>query len=584
MKSEDSGKTVIDYLRERIELLETRLRHMQNDYAVTRSENDIATRKYMEILANQDHLVTQRTTELEESKRVLEQKSSELQIMLDSTLSLFMLVDRQGRFVRVNQTFARFLELAADEITGHTIEELLPDMNPEFTMHNRYVLESGQALAQREEGFYTGAERRRLLIDRKPRRAADGAITGVVCCALDITDMRREENLRRQLERRVSQTQKMEAIGALAGGIAHDFNNILSVILGYADLINHEDKTADKMKKHAAEIACAGTRARDLVRQILAFSRRGEMERRPLLVGNIVKEVLRLIRASVPTTIEIKQNIVSRAVVLADATQIHQVIMNLCANAAQAMRGKHGVLTVELRDYSAAAAPEQVRHSIHTETLMRLRVQDTGCGMAREVRDRIFEPYYTTKKAGEGSGMGLAIVHGIISETGGIIEVESEPGKGSSFDIWLPVLQQAADAYTEESRQRPSASPAHLLLVDDELQIVRMLQESLENYGYTITVRTGGIEALELFRNEPLRFDAVVTDMTMPGLNGVELAREIGALRPGLPVVVCSGYSEGFNEARVESERHVARVLLKPVITAQLVVELEHLLHRAQNN
>jgi PAS domain S-box-containing protein len=369
---------------------------------------------------------------------------------------------------------------------------------------------------------------------------------------------------RRRLEAQVRQAQKMEAIGTLAGGIAHDFNNILGAIIGYTEQALLEVQSGSRLRQHLEEVLAAGKRAKNLVRQILAFSRQTEQEREPILPQRVVLEVLKLLRATLPATIEIRQEIdADPGLILADPTQLHQVLMNLCTNAEHAMRGTGGVLEIALRALEIGADFSARHPEIPPGPYTKLSVRDTGHGMEREILDRIFDPFFTTKGVGEGTGMGLAVVHGIVTSLGGAILVESAPGRGTCFDVYLP--RTGVAAVSEGSGDEPVYhGAARILFVDDEEPLARLGAEMLRGLGYDVVASTSSTEALERFRKDPEAFDLVITDQTMPGMSGESLARELLRLRPNLPIIQCTGFSHTMSADKAKA-MGIKEYLLKPV-------------------
>ena len=386
-----------------------------------------------------------------------------------------------------------------------------------------------------------------------------GKLLGLRGFILDLTE-------KKQLEGQIRQHQKIEAIGTLAGGIAHDFNNILSAVLGYADLSLAEVRPGSLIHGHLLKIRRAGERARDMVRQILTFSRKTDQEMVPVQIRPIVDETLKLIRIAMPATIEIEAHLASSATVLADPTQIHQVLMNLCTNAGQAMAATGGVLIVAVED--VADRPDDKSDSPDSGPWVRITVTDNGCGMTPEVQERIFDPFFTTKGSDKGTGLGLAVVHGIVKSHGGSISVVSRPGRGAAFTIHLPVVQDGFLQHHQEVPILPRGNEA-VLWVDDEPVNVELGVQVLQRLGYTVEGTVQASEALELFRAGPQRFDLVITDMTMPEMTGAALARQILALRPDIPIILCTGYSDQISEEKALS-RGIAAYALKPI-------EIQHL-------
>jgi PAS domain S-box-containing protein len=390
----------------------------------------------------------------------------------------------------------------------------------------------------------------------------DGYVTAYRGIIRDISEQKR-------LEQQLLQAQKMEAIGTLAGGIAHDFNNILGVIVGYSDMLVDDLQEDSLEQRNAKSVLSAAHRATDLVKQILAFSRQSERQRKPLQLSLIVKEALKLLRSTLPSTIEIKRHINSdTGTVLADATQMHQVIMNLCANAAHAMKDGGGVLTVSLDEVFIKAEDARRHDDIAPGPYLRLTVSDTGHGIPKVVIKRIFEPYYTTKATGEGTGMGLAVLHGIVKGHGGDISVTSEPGKGAAFSVFLPLIKEKHDEELVLTDEEVTGGNEHILLIDDETALLQVGQQMLERLGYQVTGHSDPAEALETFRGDPNQFDLVITDLTMPGLTGIHIAEELKKIKPGIPVILCSGFSAGVFEEEISA--YVDDFVMKPIIRGEL--------------
>ena len=385
---------------------------------------------------------------------------------------------------------------------------------------------------------------------------------------------------RRRLEAHLQQAQKMEAIGTLAGGIAHDFNNILAAILGYGELLAF-DMPKDTPAWHNLQAVLKSChRAKDLIGQILAFSRQNEMNLMPVQISAIVKEALRMLRASLPATIEIRRNIeTSDGIVNANATQIHQVLMNLCTNASHAMRETGGVLGVTLSRFQADNQDELPHPDLMPGTYLKLSVSDSGHGMTPEQMKRIFDPYFTTKDAGEGTGLGLAVVQGIVRAHGGVVKVKSLPEKGSVFDVYLPEMQKKTDDQTETVQPYRTGHET-ILFVDDEPALVTMSKQMLELLGYKAVTRTSSIEAYELFRHDPSRFDLVITDMTMPNMTGEKLAGKILTIRPDIPIILCTGYSEQVTEKRAR-DLGIRAFVMKPLVMRDLADTIRKVLDKA---
>ncbi len=398
----------------------------------------------------------------------------------------------------------------------------------------------------------------------------------VIGTHVDVTERNRAAEERKQLQMQLIQAQKMEAIGTLAGGIAHDFNNMLSAILGYAEMAREDSPQGSTLAKCLEEILKAGNRAKHLVRQILTFSR--QTETRPILVDSaaIVREAVGMLRPSLPATIAIRLITAPDALtVLIDPVQLHQIVVNLCTNAFHAMEEHGGDLTIDL-DNSECGPDDLVEHpGVRPGRFVRLSVGDTGTGIAPEVRQRMFDPFFTTKETGKGTGMGLSTVHGIVKAAGGFITCDSEPGRGSIFRVLLPAIDGAPAP--ADSEQAAPVGRGRILLVDDEEMLAEMDKTMLERLGYEVTVQTASGEALALFERDPDQFDAVITDQTMPGLTGIDLSRRMLRLRPDLPIILCTGYSNQVDEAQAKTFG-IRGFAMKPLAMKELAARLHAVL------
>ena len=401
-------------------------------------------------------------------------------------------------------------------------------------------------------------------VSAAPILDAENNLEYIVHVAKDISDQKK-------LEEQLSQAQKMEAIGTLAGGIAHDFNNILSGIIGYSQLIQREVPVDSAAGQDIIEVINAGKRAADLVRQILTFSRKTESNRLPLSPHLLVKEALKLLHATLPTTISIEEDIdPACGTILADPTNIHQVVVNLCTNALHAMSNEKGTLGVSLQRCEVSESDLKGENNVSPGPFIVLSVSDTGSGMEQGTIDHIFQPYYTTKEVGTGTGLGLAVIHGIVQDAQGFIRVKSKPEEGSTFTVYLPILQ-AKDGARDESvdTAHPPGGNERILVVDDEAFLVRVTQRQLENLGYHITSTTDSKDALEKIRTNPDGFDLLITDQTMPGLTGAELATAVKEIKPTLPIILCTGHSSVLSQEQSQTYG-MARYIGKPIIGNEL--------------
>lgn len=389
-------------------------------------------------------------------------------------------------------------------------------------------------------------------------------------------EKRSVENQRNKLEEQLWQAQKMEAIGTLAGGIAHDFNNILTAIIGYSELAERELETLPDTRRKVGEVIKAGNRAKELVQHILTFSRQKEQERKPLEIHLIINEALKLLRASTPSTIEFRQSISKDCGnVFANPSQIHQVVMNLCTNAYHAMTERGGTLTVSLAPARLSRGELKGEDNPPGE-YVHLSVRDTGAGIPPAIIDKIFNPYFTTKAQGVGTGLGLSLVLGIVKSHAGFLTVRTDMGKGTVFDIYFPRSQEdlglAAVTGGEEVLPRGTEN---LLVVDDEMIIVQFSKEILEGLGYQVTAVQHSLEALNIFKSQPDKFAMVITDMTMPKMTGTQLSQELLKIRPDLPIILCTGHSDMVN-SEIAGEIGIREYRVKPISG----VELAHLIRK----
>ncbi|MGD9287654.1 MAG: ATP-binding protein [Desulfobacterales bacterium] len=384
-------------------------------------------------------------------------------------------------------------------------------------------------------------------------------------------------------ESQLQQVMKLQAIGTLAGGIAHDFNNILFPIVGYTELTMDDIPADSQASQNLEEVLKAANRAKELVKQILTFSRQNDQERKPLKVQSLIKEALKLLRATIPSTIEINSFIDDECgLIEGDPTQIHQVIMNLCTNAFHALQDTGGKIEVSLKEANLGYDQSMLRAGMDVGRHLELVVKDNGHGMTQQVIERIFEPYFTTKEQGKGTGLGLSVTHGIIKSHGGDITVESQPGKGATFRVLLPVIDSIEVAKEPIETAKIEIGHEHILLVDDEEQIINLERRILENLGYRVTSKTNSEEALEEFSDRPDEFDLVITDMTMPKISGVQLAQKLMAINPLVPVILCTGFNETITEEKALA-MGIEKFVMKPIVKDELAHTVRTVLKNAKS-
>jgi signal transduction histidine kinase/ActR/RegA family two-component response regulator len=391
-------------------------------------------------------------------------------------------------------------------------------------------------------------------------------------------DLLQEMSERKRMEQELIQAHKMEAIGTLAGGIAHDFNNILSAIISYAEIGLYKQNIDDAKRKYSFEqILQAGSRARDLVKQILTFSRQREQERVSVKTSVIIKEALKMLSATLPKNISIRQNITADSdMVLADPIQIHQILINLCTNAAHAMQEKGGVLEVSLHEVYIDPQTETKVSDLPAGEYLEISVSDTGTGIEASVIERIFDPYFTTKQPGKGTGMGLSVVHGIARSHGGTITVDGAVGKGTTFHVYLPKLEGELTSTTEKEIPIPSGHES-ILFVDDEEALVDVGKEMMEEFGYKVVTCTDATEALKVFRAEPEKFDLVITDKSMPHMSGFELAEELFRIRSDTSVILLTGFSDTADMEKAKAEGF-KDLVMKPLVMREMAETIRRVL------
>ena len=474
-------------------------------------------------------------------------------------------VDAQGLYRYTSPSVKRILGYSPDELVGkmHFYDLFTPEVREELKAAAFEVFAS----KQRFRAFPNpnlSKDGRVVHLETSGSSVLDeaGNLTGYIGVDSDVTE-------RQKLEAHLQQTEKMEALGTLTGGIAHDFNNILAAITGFTELVKGKVPTGSKEERYLQMVMEAGLRGRELIKQMLTFSRQMPQEKKPLLLSTIVKETGKFLRASIPSTISIRVNVESESgFILADPVQIQQVLTNLCTNAAHAMREKGRTLDITLSDFSVSPSNGDP-HGIAPGLYMRLTVRDTGIGIPREIVDRIFDPFFTTKKLGEGTGLGLSVVMGIVKQSQGYITVESEPGRGSTFTVYFPKVAEKPIADAVAADEPIPAGSERILFVDDERPLVMMGEALLAELGYEVTSRTSSREALQLLKQDPSRFDLVITDQTMPDMTGVELAREILAIRPELPVILCTGFSHLVN-ADAAKAAGIRGFVMKPLTKREI--------------
>ncbi|WP_462325201.1 hybrid sensor histidine kinase/response regulator [Desulfoplanes sp.] len=513
------------------------------------------------------------------SKRIkaeeeLKQSVENYRLIIANQKELVVKVDINGRFLFMSPSYC--------EMFGKKSEELLENkFMPLVHEENRGGIEDALESLFRppytttvENYFMTKDGWRWLSWSATAVFDGTGRLAEAIWVGRDSTHRKQEETEKEKLRTQLQQAQKMESLGTLAGGIAHDFNNILSCIIGFAQLASRQVPETSAVSRHLKEIYQAGIRATDLVRQILTFSRKGETSKSPLMIVPVVKESLKLLRSTLPTSITLKEDIPPKVdMIMSNPTHIHQVIMNLCTNAAYSMEPSGGVLSVSIGHRELEPVFSRRYADLKPGRYLAIEISDTGCGIEPGILDEIFDPYFTTKDVGEGTGLGLAVVLGIVRDTGGDIAVHSTVGEGSTFTLFFPVAVEENQETAPERHASVRGGDEHILVVDDEPGLLKMYANVLEDLGYAVSTRTNGWDALETFKRDPDAFDLVLTDLTMPKMCGDQLAQKILRIKPGIPVILSTGFSKQIAEQKTQ-ELGIGALLVKPVLPGTLALRI----------
>ena len=516
-------------------------------------------------------------TERKQVEEKLRETENKYRDLADSLPQVIFEVDLNGTLTYINHNAYVLFGYTQEEIVKgfNVLEAFIPEDKERVALDIMLNIQ-GQKLGRQE---YTAVRKdgTRFPVSVHANRVLRGqTATGVRGILIDLTATKLAEEEKKRLEIQLQQAQKMEAIGALAGGIAHDFNNILSAIIGYTELAMLNEG-AEHCTAELKEALIAANRAKDLVKQILAFSRQTDEDRMPVRVALVAKEAVKFLRATIPATIEIKTRLDEKSgAVLANSVELHQIIMNLCTNAQHAIGEQAGILEVEVKNAEIDLAQKNAVIDLEIGSYVKLSVRDTGYGMGADTIKRIFDPYFTTKEKGVGTGLGLAVVHGIVKKCGGAIRVESELGKGTTFHIYLPKADMTASIKAEQPKTIEGGSE-RILFVDDEKMLVDIGQQALQRLGYDVVSRTSPIEALELFKAKPDFFDLVITDKTMPGITGDVLAKELMSIRPNLPVIICTGYSQTIDHERAK-QIGIKAFVMKPILINEIAAAVRKVL------
>ena len=522
-------------------------------------------------LKNQTISVLTDVTQQRETQEALRESEEKLKAIFEANPDPVAVYNAKGYPLYLNSAFNQVFGWCLNELQGKRIPFVPVDQEQITNLKIKEIYESGNPVRFETKRLSRQGQTIDILLSAAIIKDIQGINNGLVVNLRDITEQKK-------IEEQLRQSQKMEAIGTLAGGIAHDFNNILSGIFGYAQLTEMSLDDPDQARKKLGQLVKGAQRAKGLVQQILMFSRQTEHKKNPLKLFIIVKEAVKFLHSTIPASIEIQEKILSRATVLADPTQTHQVVMNLCTNAYHAMHDSGGVLSVDLNDVEITEQENPTVNSYLPGNYVKLEVRDTGHGMDKKTLERIFDPYFSTKTIDKGTGLGLAVVDGIIKEHNGFIKTDSKVGGGSIFQVFWPIIQQhGSNNFFEKNQTGLPRGTEQIMLVDDETDILVSSQEILEKHGYKVASFKDGESALQSFKEDQGLFDLVITDMTMPQMAGDELAAKILKIRKDIPIILCTGFSEAISEEKALSSGFKG-FLMKPIGMKDFVNKIREVL------
>ncbi len=538
--------------------------------AITNDENQVL----------QWRLVFVDITKKKIAESALQDSQERFKTLFDNAPIAYQSLDEEGRFIEVNDSWLATLGYEREEVLGKNFSEFLhPEMKDHFKENFPKFKAVGEILGVEFEMLKKDGSIIIVSFNGKIGKNTIGEFKQTHCVLSDITAQKKIEKTAKQLENNLQQNRKLEAIGVLAGGIAHDFNNILYPIIGFSELTLNELSENDPLRENIEEIIQGSKRAAELVRQILNFSSQKQKPLEPIAVQGIIKEAIKFLRSSIPSNIEIYQEISPEPIyILSDPIQLYEIAMNLSTNAYHAMEEKGGLLSIVVKEVDIADEIDATSEK-KSGRYCQITVKDTGVGIPPEYGDKIFDPYFTTKEIGQGSGLGLSVVHGIVKEHKGEITVKSRPGK-TQFDIYFPIIDSPEKKEEIKEEYVESVGNERILFVDDEPQIVKLVKRSLDRLGYQTTGITSSVSALEKFKINPDQFDIVITDVTMPGIMGTDLIKNVRQIRPDIPTILCTGFSTKVNDEMLSSLQ-VNELLIKPISIEELSSKIRHLLEQS---
>ncbi len=528
----------------------TELKKTQDDLRKAHDELETRVRERTRELEKANRELSEEIEERRKAEIALQQEKEKYEDLVNHAPAGIYEVDFiRGRFVKVNDVICDYLGYTEEEMLSMNSLEILTDESRKQFLEKINKLMAGKRVPELVEYQIKKKDGETLWVQLTSQYISEnGVLKGARVIAHNVSEQKKAAEEKAALQAQLQQAQKLEAIGTLAGGISHDFNNILAAIIGYTEIAQEEAPPGSQVCHSLEAVLKAGKRARDLVSQILTFSRQAERERTPTQLGAIVGEAINLWRSSLPPTVELRLLDNSDSLIMADPAQISQVVMNLCVNAYQALPDSGGKIEIGLTDVNVDVF-SHLRPRLRAGSYVKLTVSDNSRGMEESIMSRIFDPYFTTREVGKGTGLGLAVVQGVARGHNGITTVKSEPGRGATFEVYLPIIEGRGKR-TGISGKGNGAGNENLLLVDDDSELTFPGRLELQDLGYRITACASGEEALELFKRRPGRFDLVVTDLAASDMAGVQLARELLKIRPELPIIVCAGAGEYMTRAR----------------------------------
>jgi PAS domain S-box-containing protein len=565
-------------LLEKIKYLEIENQQIKNELNLTKQENKAITDKYLEIVNNLEKNVINKNEELIHYQRTLENTLYELQIMLDYSPAIIFFKDIKLNFVRVNRPFLSFFNLKISKVIGHNQKSLFK--TEYFNESDElFVIQNAKSLLKRDCSIQINNKAYYFEVNILPVFAENHQISGIVCFALDVTDLTKIKNDNLVLLNHLNTSQKHEALGTLAGGISHDFNNILSAIIGYTEIANNFVEKPDKIKKYLSEVLFASNRAKELIKQILTFSRKSSKEIQPINLIDCIEESLKLIRPTIPSIVDINLQInIKHALIAGNDIQIKQILLNLCTNAWHAMQGKPGIINIILEQIDVDIDTTLIfNNKITPGIYYKLTVSDNGSGIPKNILNKVFDPYFTTKNKDQGTGLGLSVVLGIVSEHNGSIEVISEPRKGTKFEIFLPKIDSIHIEKPKELHTYQYGKGS-ILFVDDEPSINFLMQDFLSKLGYDVDIFNDSLEAFEYYVNYKDKYNLIFTDLIMPKSDGFDLIKKIKAIDNKIPIILCSGYHNEESE-KMANDLLVDAILKKPLDFHEISIKIQDLIN-----